>query len=286
MSNYKTLETIRTATNEILIHASDEGRVVTVEANGEFFPLGLVKRPNEAFSTLVSASAWDGGGVPESVELLDPKANNFAYKVEARCFGSEAEAEAARRLHVQLTVAELVWFADSDERMSDAVYEFLRRLLTAGQGLGVEMLSAAALNPGCSGLVAYVNGPLWRAQAIGIGLDQAGELQFTECGEQSAPRDLSRLCRLVAGRTLETWTVEFDAEHGFRAIEGETTDGILDDLVDAETAAALVVALEEACPKVNGTWEYSDPRIDVCPQHEKVARYMRRYLGSECTCCR
>ena len=284
MSNYKTLETIRTATYEILIHASDEGRVVTVEANGEFFPLGLVKRPNEAFSTLVSASAWDGGGVPESVELLDPKANNFAYKVEARCFGSEAEAEAARRLHVQLTVAELVWFADSDERMSDAVYEFLRRLLTAGQGLGVEMLSAAALNPGCSGLVAYVNGPLWRAQAIGIGLDQAGELQFTECGEQSAPRDLSRLCRLVAGRTLETWTVEFDAEHGFRAIEGETTDGILDDLVDAETAEALVAGLEEACPRVGGEWKYSDPRIGLCPRHDNLARYMRHYLGSECTC--
>lgn len=284
MTDHKTVATICTSTNTIEIISADEGRVLVIEAGGESVPFAILGDEGGNVFDVVSGSAWNGGGIPESPELLDPKVNAFAWDVEAEHFDDLAEAQAARRLHVQLAIAEQVWLADVGERMPKNVYSFVRRLLTAGQGLGVEMISAAALNPGCSGLVAYVNGPLWRAQAIGIGLDQAGELQFTECGEQSAPRDLSRLCRLVAGRTLETWTVEFSAEHGFRAIQGETTDGILDDLVDAETAEALVVALEEACPKVNGTWEYSDPRIGLCPRHDNLARYMRHYLGSECTC--
>ena len=283
MTDHKTVATVRTSTNQIEVISADEGRLLVVEANGEYTPFGILGHGGEMLS-VVSGTAWNGGFIPESVEFLDPKSNGFAWDVEAEHFDDLAEAQAARRLHVQLAIAEQVWLADVGERMPKNVYSFVRRLLTAGQGLVVEMISAAALNPGCSGLVAYVNGPLWKAQAIGIGLDQAGELQFTECGEQSAPRDLSRLCRLVAGRTLETWTVEFSAEHGFRAIQGETTDGILDDLVDAETAAALVVALEEACPRVGGEWKYSDPRIGLCPRHDNLARYMRHYLGSECTC--
>lgn len=286
MTDHKTVATICTSTNTIEIISADEGRVLVIEAGGESVPFAILGDEGGNVFDVVSGSAWNGGGIPESPELLDPKVNAFAWTVEARRFANPTDARVARRLHVELELARQIWAADEGARMPEYVHEFMHRLLTAGQGLGVKVGSAAGINPGCRGLTVYVNGPLYRTQVIGIGLDQAGELQFTECGEQSAPRDLSRLCRLVAGRTLETWTVEFSAEHGFRAIQGETTDGILDDLVDAETAAALVVALEEACPKVNGTWEYSDPRIDVCPQHEKVARYMRRYLGSECTCCR
>lgn len=286
---FKTIKSIRTnsiSCQPIEVQSTDGGRVLTVEANGEMYPFGILGDKDSEFFRVVTASAWNGGGIPDSVELLDPKSNNFARELEPVSFPGIIEAVLARGLHAMMEIASQIWLADNDERMPSKAYDFLRRLLLAGQGLGVEVTSAAAINPGCRGLVVYVPGPLWEEQGVGISLDESGELRFTECGEQSASGDLFNLCLLVAGRSLEAWTVQFDAEDGFRMVRGKLADGILDRLVTADTAAALVAGLEDACPKVSGSWKYSDPRVALCPKHDglHLAQYMQRHLGVECTC--
>lgn len=288
--HYETIDTIDTGSeygNEILVHSSDGGDVITIEADCcEFFPFAILANDRGKYYSIVTAAAWKGYGVPESAALIDPKANDFAHEVERMAPSvSRDEAIAARNLHVQLELAVHVWNACNENRMPKNVYEFLRRLFAAGRRLGVRTTSAATFNPGCRGLSLYMNGTQFSTQVVGIHVDQFGEIYFTNCSDPGVPQDLYRLCALVDGHTLEDTTVVFYEEAGYHASRVPPEQGVLEHLTTHAEATAIAAGLSALSWRPGDTNYHTDITGKLCRIHHPLGRYLK-YDGGICRCGR
>lgn len=252
--------------------------VPPAETGGEIAPF-LVgpESPESDAIVLTTAFAWDGT-FPSEADL-DPNANDFAAVIGR--FSSIEAAKAALRLEVEAKIAAEVWAADNNERMPEGVHDFVRRLLAANKYL--VMGSAAALNGG-RGLVGIIDGPLYRAQIVGVTLGQDGRVNVNDLSEQEATTDLMKLAQLLNGEQLNVWQVEYDANHGYRPITADGRDefvpGILGREVSAEEAYILAAAMNSIAYE-NGA--YRAPHEVLCCIHEPLARFMRNE-GFLCTC--